>query len=51
MYRSVLALLFATALLLGGCAAGQQTTLEHPYAHSGVAVGFFCALCATTMEI
>ena len=26
-------------------------TLEHPYAHSGVAVGFFCALCATPMEI
>ena len=25
MYRSVLALLFATVLLLGGCAAGQQT--------------------------
>ena len=25
MYRSVLALLFAMALLLGGCAAGQQT--------------------------
>ena len=26
-------------------------TLEYPYAHSGVAVGFFCALCATPMEI
>ena len=25
MYRSVLALLFASVLLLGGCAAGQQT--------------------------
>ena len=25
MYRSVLALLFAAVLLLGGCAAGQQT--------------------------
>ena len=25
MHRSVLALLFAMALLLGGCAAGQQT--------------------------
>ena len=25
MYRSVLALLFAVALLLGGCAAGKQT--------------------------
>ena len=24
-------------------------TLEHPYAHSGVAVGFFCALCATPL--
>ena len=28
MYRSVLALLFAAVLLLGGCAAGQQTVLE-----------------------
>ena len=25
MYRSVLALLFAAVLLLGGCAAGKQT--------------------------
>ena len=25
MYRSVLALLFASVLLLGGCAAGKQT--------------------------
>ena len=25
MHRSVLALLFAAVLLLGGCAAGQQT--------------------------
>ena len=25
MYRSVLALLFASVLLLGGCAVGQQT--------------------------
>ena len=25
MYRSVLALLFASVLLLSGCAAGQQT--------------------------
>ena len=24
-------------------------TLEYPYAHSGVAVGFFCALCATPL--
>ena len=25
--------------------------LKYSYAHSGVAVGFFCALCATPMEI
>lgn len=25
------------------------TNLEYPYAHSGVAVGFFCALCATPL--
>ena len=26
-------------------------TLEYPYAHSGVAVGFFCALCATPAAV
>ena len=35
MYRSVLALLFASVLLLGGCAAQQQTVPKEKNGRTG----------------